>query len=172
MLFEEFCRKYGLKNASTSSDEIYKVVKELGLNDFGIYTDNQKLKTKCGLINLDEKGRGTHWVCYYENNYFDSFGGPPSENIDRQLSKIYVYSTYQIQSIEESLCAAYCLYILYLILCGRRSGRSGISRGPTKSQAFGRLRPRPSTSSAGDLRSTLSSFKESVLTLYYQRISF
>ena len=124
LLFEEFCRKYGLKNASTSSDEIYKVVQELGLKDFGIYTDNQKLKTKCGLINLDEKGRGTHWVCYYENNYFDSFGGPPSENIDRQLSKIYVYSTYQIQSIEEALCAAYCLYILYLILCGRRSGRS------------------------------------------------
>ena len=57
LLFEEFCRKYGLKNASTSSDEIYKVVKELGLKDFGIYTDDQKLKTKCGLINLDEKGK-------------------------------------------------------------------------------------------------------------------
>ena len=124
LLFEEFCRKYGLKNASTSSDEIYKVAKDIGLKDFSIYTDDQKLKTKCGLINLDEKGKGTHWVCYYENNYFDSFGGPPSENIDRQLSKIYVYSTYQIQSIEEALCAAYCLYILYLILCGQNSGRS------------------------------------------------
>ena len=45
MLFDEFCRKHGLKNASTSSDEIYKVVQELGLNDFSIYTDNQKLKT-------------------------------------------------------------------------------------------------------------------------------
>ena len=58
------------------------------------------------------------------NSYFDSFGGPPSRNIEHQLKpyarsasarSAYVYSTYQIQKLDESLCAAYCLYVLYMI---------------------------------------------------------
>ena len=33
---------------------------------------------ECGIINLDDTiGSGTHWVCYYDNYYFDPFGMPP-----------------------------------------------------------------------------------------------
>ena len=35
-----------------------------------------------GVINLDSNnGLGTHWACYVDFFYFDSFGLPPPENI-------------------------------------------------------------------------------------------
>ena len=74
---------------------------------------DDKLTTKQGIINLDNK-KGTHWVCYYKNNYFDSFGVKHPKIIERQLKPL-IFSTYNIQKINENLCASYCLYILYLI---------------------------------------------------------
>ena len=50
--------------------------------------------------------------------YFDSFGIGPPVNIHNQLQKPFVYSTYQIQTITEKYCAAYCLYILFLVSRG------------------------------------------------------
>ena len=121
--FNQFCLLYNLKNKSTSSDDIERVARRLNLLSFDIYNDDDKLKTRQGIINLDSVGDGTHWVCFHFsspsassaiNSYFDSFGGPPSRNIEHQL-KPFVYSTYQIQKLDESLCAAYCLYVLYMI---------------------------------------------------------
>ena len=50
------------------------------------------------------------------NFYFDSYGCPPPQNILHHMKskhKKCIYSEYQIQK-NDSLCGAYCLYILYL----------------------------------------------------------
>ena len=88
LLFNQFCLIYNLKNKSTSSGDIERVARRLNLLSFDIYNDDDKLKTRQGIINLDSVGDGTHWVCFHFsspsasstiNSYFDSFGGPPSE---------------------------------------------------------------------------------------------
>ena len=45
--------------------------------------------------------------------YFDSYGCPPPPNIMRFNNNGF-YSEYQIHK-NDSYCAAYCLYVLYLI---------------------------------------------------------
>ena len=49
---------------------------------------------------------------FSNQNYFDSYGCPPPVNIMEQR-KNGLYSKYQIQK-NDSYCAAYCLYVLYL----------------------------------------------------------
>ena len=52
-------------------------------------------KPECGIINLDDTiGSGTHWVCYYNNYYFDPFGMPlPVEVIkDIKVSNIMIFN--------------------------------------------------------------------------------
>ena len=51
--------------------------------------------------------------------YFDSYGCPPPNNILNHINSgsywraAGLYSEYQIQK-DDSYCAAYCLYVLYL----------------------------------------------------------
>ena len=67
------------------------------------------------LVNLHPT-KGTHWVMFVNEFYFDSYGCPPPTNIQRFLILNHnngIYSEYQIQK-NDSYCAAYCLYVLYL----------------------------------------------------------
>ena len=67
--------------------------------------------TDSGIVNLHPT-KGTHWVMFINEYYFDSYGCPPPINI---LNYLWIgqYSEYQIQK-NDSYCAAYCLYVLYL----------------------------------------------------------
>ena len=108
--FKEFVNKYGLKNEATSNVEI-KVILKL-MNTFcGIYMRDDKFTTTSGIVNLHPT-KGTHWVMFTNQNYFDSYGCPPPLNITKQINN-GIYSEYQIQK-DDSYCAAYCLYVLYL----------------------------------------------------------
>ena len=49
---------------------------------------------------------------YTNQNYFDSYECPPPLNIPKQINN-GIYSEYQIHK-NDSYCAAYCLYVLYL----------------------------------------------------------
>ena len=98
---------------------------------------DDKFTTPSGIVNLHPT-KGTHWVIYTNKNYFDFYGCPPPVNITKQINTqstqqscpsvrsasgafgggIYrraagLYSDYQIQK-NDSYCAAYCLYVLYL----------------------------------------------------------
>ena len=56
-------------------------------------------KHECGIINLDDTiSSGTHWVCYYNNYYFDPFGMPPSREVVRYI-KCIQYNDIQYQDI-------------------------------------------------------------------------
>ena len=68
-----------------------------------------------GVVNL-HPSKGTHCICYINENYFDSYVCI----CPKKLSKFNIkrnghclYSEYQIQK-NDSFCASYCLYIIYL----------------------------------------------------------
>ena len=67
--------------------------------------------TKSGIVNLHPT-KGTHWAMFITEYYFDSSGCPPPRKITNQINK-GIYSEYKTQK-NDSYCAAYCLYVLYL----------------------------------------------------------
>ena len=85
------------------------------MNDVGIYSRDALFESDIGIVNLDPS-KGTHWVCYINENYFDSYGCVPPKKLSKfiiERNGYCLYSQYQIQK-KDSFCASYCLYILYL----------------------------------------------------------
>ena len=118
MAFKDFVRKHDSKNKATSNIKIQQVPSSLFLNDVWIYLGDGPFKFDIGIVFL-HPSKGTHWVCYLKENYFDSYGVV----CPKKLSKFIVerngyclYSEYQIQK-NDSFCARYCLYINYLTKC-------------------------------------------------------
>ena len=114
--FNEFIKKFNLKNKATSNIEMQQVLSSLSLNDVGIYLRDGPFSSDDGIVIL-HISRGTHWVCYVNENYFDSYGcSPPKElfNIIIKRNAYCLYSEYQIQK-NDNYCASYCLYIIYLL---------------------------------------------------------
>ena len=63
-----------LKNEATSNIKIYEVFKKIGLDsEVGIYLRDGNFSSNYGILNL-HPSRGTHWICYIEDCYFDSYG--------------------------------------------------------------------------------------------------
>ena len=107
LTFTQFLKQHNLKNKSTSNIEINKVNP-----DVEVITKSQPIRTNKTIINLDDE-KGTHWTLLIDGFYFDAFGVSPPREV-----KCDLYSTYQIQKVNESYCAAYCLYIVYLMESG------------------------------------------------------
>ena len=72
---------------------------------------DEEFTTRAGIVNLHPT-KGTHRVMFISEYYFDSCGCPPPIDILNHID-IVIYSGYQIQK-NDSYCAAYCLYVLYL----------------------------------------------------------
>ena len=73
MTFNDFVHKHNLKNKATSIMKVQQVLPSLSLNDVGIYLRDGLFESDIGNLNL-HPSRGTHWVCYRSQNYFDSYG--------------------------------------------------------------------------------------------------
>ena len=115
MSFNDFIHKYNLKNKTTSNIKIQKVLTSIGLDNINIYLRDGPFSSDIGIVNL-HPSRGTHWVCYINENYFDSYGCVPPKILIKFIinrNGYCLYSEYQIQK-EDSFCASYCLYIIYL----------------------------------------------------------
>ena len=113
--FNDFIKKYKLKNKTTSNIKIQRVLSSLSLNDVGIYLRDGPFSSDIGIVNL-HPSKGTHWVCYINENYFDSYGCVCPKKLSKFIIKrngYCLYSEYQIQK-NDSFCASYCLYIIYL----------------------------------------------------------
>ena len=113
--FNDFIKKFNLKNKATSNIKIQNIVSSLSLNDVGIYLRDRPFKSDIGIVNL-HPSKGTHWVCYINENYFDSYGCVCPKKLSKFFIKgngFCIYSEYQIQK-NDSFCASYCLYIIYL----------------------------------------------------------
>ena len=105
-----------MKNKATSNIKLYEVLKKIGLDSkVKIYLRDGPFLTNIGVVNLHRSKR-THWVCYVNENYFDSYGCVCPKKLSRFIIKgngYCLYSEYQIQK-SDSFCASYYLYILYL----------------------------------------------------------
>ena len=116
-MFNDFIKKYNLKNKATSNIKIYEVLKKIGLDSkVVIYLRDGPFSSHIGIVNL-HPSKGSRWVVYINENYFDSYGCAPPKKLSKFIIKrngYCLYSEYQIQKID-SLCASYCLYIIYLV---------------------------------------------------------
>ena len=116
LTFDDFVHKYNLKNRATSDIKIYEVLKKMGLDSkVGIYLRDGDFSTSYGVVNL-HPSRGTHWVCYIKDCFFDSYGFLPAKKFPKYLKIKHqncIHPEYQIQK-EDIYCASYCLYIHYL----------------------------------------------------------
>ena len=115
MTFNDFIKKYKLKNKATSNIKIQQDLSSLSLKDVGIYLRDGPFSSDIGIVNL-HPSKGTHWVCYLNGNYFDSYGIVCPEKLSKYIIKrngCCLYSKYQIQK-NVNFCASYCLYRIYL----------------------------------------------------------
>ena len=115
MTFNDFGHKYNLTNKPTSNIKVYQVLSSLNLNDVGIYLRDGPFKTDIGIVNL-HPSKGTHWVCFINANFFDSYGCVCPKKLSKFIIRrngYCLFSEYKIQNLD-SYCASYCLYIIYL----------------------------------------------------------
>ena len=119
MSFNEFIKKFNLKNKATSNIKIKQVLSSLSLNDVGIYLRDGPFSSDIGIVNL-HPSKGTHWVCFINGNHFDSYGSICPKKLSKFIIKrngYCLHSEYEIQGLtskQDSYCASYCLYIIYL----------------------------------------------------------
>ena len=110
MSFNDFVYKHKLKNKATSNVKIQQILSSLGLKIVGIYLRDGPFSSDIGVVNL-HPSKGTHWICFINENYFDSYGCSPPQKISKFIIKRNghcLYSEYQIQK-NDSFCASYCL---------------------------------------------------------------
>ena len=115
MTFNDYIKKHNLRNRATSNIKIQQIFSSLSLNDVGIYLRDGPFESDIGIVNLHPT-KGTHWVCYSNENYFDSYGCVCPKRLSKVIKKRNghcLYSEYQIRK-NDSFCASYCLYIVYL----------------------------------------------------------
>ena len=113
--FNDSVREHDLKSKATSDIKIQQVLSSLSLNDVGTYLRDGPFASDIGVVNL-HPSKGTHWVCYINENCFDGYACAPLKKLSNFIIKRNghcLYSEYRIQK-NDSLCASYCLYIIYL----------------------------------------------------------
>ena len=120
LTFNDFVLKHKFKEKATSNIKINEVLKNIGLDTkVKLYLRDGSLSTHIGIVNLHHS-KGTHWVCYITENYFDSYGCSPPKKLSKFIIKrngYCLYSEYKIQGLankQDSYCASYWLYIIYL----------------------------------------------------------
>ena len=116
MKINDFVHRHDLKNKATSNIKTYEALKKIGQDSkVGIYLRDGPFSGDIGIVNLHPSKR-THWVLYINENYFDSYGCVCPKKLSKFTIKrngYCLYSEHQVQK-NDSFCASYCLYILYL----------------------------------------------------------
>ena len=83
MSVNDFVHKHNLKNKATSNTKIQQVLSSLFLmNDVGIFLRDGLFSNDIGIVNLHPT-KGTHWVCYINETYFDSYGCSPPNKLSK-----------------------------------------------------------------------------------------
>ena len=118
MAFNDFIKKHNLKNKATSNIQIQQVLDSIGLDNVGIFLGDGPFSTDIGIVN-SHPWKGTHWVLYLHESYFDSYG----ITLPKKLSKFIIkrnghclYSQYKTRGLlykKNSFCASYFLYKIY-----------------------------------------------------------
>ena len=127
MTFNEFVKKYKIKNKATSNVKIQQVLSSLSLNNVAKYLRDGVFSSDIGVVNL-HPFQGSHWICYINENYFDSYGCAPPKKLSKFIIKRNRYCLYSENQIQknDSYCASYCLYIIYLTKVVRIDFKSAV----------------------------------------------
>ena len=99
MTFKDFFEKHNLRNKATSNIKIQQVLNSIELDNVGIYLRDRVSESDIGIVSLHPSER-THWVCYINEYYFDSYSCAPLKKLSRFFIKrngYCLYSEYQIQ---------------------------------------------------------------------------
>ena len=99
MLFNEFSKEHNLQNKATSNIKIQKVLTSVGLDNVNIYLKDGPFSSDVGIVNL-HPSKGTDWVCYINENSFDSYVCVCPKKLSKFITKrngYCLYSEYQIQ---------------------------------------------------------------------------
>ena len=110
MTFNDFIKKHNLRIKATSNIKIQQNLSSLSLGDVAFYLRDRPFEYDIGIANL-HPSKGSHWVCYINENYFDSYGVVCPKKLAEFIIKRNAYclfSEYQIQK-NVSFCASYCL---------------------------------------------------------------
>ena len=67
MTFNDFVQKDNLKNEATSNVKIQQVLSSIGLDNVGIFSEDGPFSSDSEIVNL-HPSKGTHWVCYINEN--------------------------------------------------------------------------------------------------------
>ena len=119
MTFNDSVHKYNLENRQTSNKKIQQVLSSVSLNDIGIYLRDGPFSSDIGIVFLHPL-KGTHWVCYLNEKYFDSYGCSPPQKLSNFIKKRnghclhYECKLQRLTNKRDFYCARYCLYMLSL----------------------------------------------------------
>ena len=116
--FKEFVEKFGLKNEATSNVKIKEILDILKLNSTGIYMRDAKFTTDSGIVNLHPT-KGTHWVMFVTEFYFDSYGCPPPINILNHIKKVSIQNIKFRKMVDIVRRIVYMFYILHQLLASK-----------------------------------------------------
>ena len=86
MTFTDFSHKYETKNEATSSKNIYQIFSILSLNDVKSFLGDGTFSSNVGIVKLHPT-KGTHWVAYTNQNFFDSFGCSRPQKLSKFIKK-------------------------------------------------------------------------------------
>ena len=73
MSFNDFVRKHNLKNLAKSNIKVQHVLCSIGLDNVGKNLRVGPFESDIGTVEFRPSKR-TQWVCYINENYFDSHG--------------------------------------------------------------------------------------------------
>ena len=115
---KEFLNKYG--DDTTSNFDLISWSKQLGIPKMKVVMKNElhKLNGRYIICNYQTSDFvGTHWIAMYKDTdqafYFNSFGTQPFKEAMDYLGPKHMYSTFQIQKLNQKCCGQLCLYFLY-----------------------------------------------------------
>ena len=114
ILCEDCVHKHNIKNKATSNIKIQQVLGSFGWDKVGIYLRDRPFSSDLGIVTL-QPSKGTHWVRYANENFFDSYGCVCPKilsEFNMKRNRYCLYSEYEIQK-NESFCASFCLYKIY-----------------------------------------------------------
>ena len=86
MTSNDFVHEYKLKNKALPNIKLQQVLSSLGLSDKGIHLRSGAFSSDIGIVN-SHPSQGTHWVCYVNENYFDSYGCAPPQKLSKFIIK-------------------------------------------------------------------------------------
>ena len=100
--FNGFVPKQNLKNKATSNLKLNEVLKQIGLDTkMGISLRDGPFSTNMAILNLHPT-RGSRWVCYIKENYFDSYAVVYPKKLSKFIIRrtgYFLYVEYEIQEM-------------------------------------------------------------------------